>query len=75
MNPVARKLAIWFYSLIAAAVGGIGTALTATVAGQAVGALDFTPRQIGAVAIGGAITAVAAYLKDKPLPKLDEVAP
>jgi hypothetical protein len=71
-HGIGWKLLLWFYSLIAAALGGIGAAITSALAGQAIGALDFTPRQIGAIAIGGAIVAVAAYLKEKPLPRLEE---
>ena len=68
MKPVL----VWAYSLLAAAIGGIGTALCAAISGQAIGALNFTPRQIGAVAIGGALSAVAMYLKNSPLPAIDE---
>lgn len=65
-----QKLIVWAYSAAAAVLGGVGTALTAAVSGQAIGAIDFTPRQLGAIAIGGAITALAAYLKNSPLPAL-----
>lgn len=66
----AQKLLVWAYSLAAAIIGGVGTAVTAAISGQAIGALDFTPRQIYAIAIGGAVTAAAAYLKNSPLPQL-----
>jgi hypothetical protein len=72
VNSVARKLVIWVYSLIAATIGGIGTSVGAVVTGQMVGALNFTPRQLGAIAVGGAVSAAAAYLAKSPLPKLDE---
>lgn len=72
MNPIARKLVIWFYSLIAAIVGGVGSSVGAVVTGQVVGALNFTPRQLGAVAIGGAAMAAAAYLAKSPLPTIED---
>lgn len=73
MNVVTKRLIVWVYSLVAATIGGVGTALSAFIAGQAIGAFNFTPRQIGAIAIGGAITAAAAYLKSSPLPKLEDI--
>lgn len=66
-----RLIIVWAYSALAAAVGGIGTALGAVLGGQAIGAINFTSRQLGAIAIGGAVTAVAAYLRNSPLPKID----
>ena len=73
MTPT-QKVILWLYSLVAAGIGGVGTAVSASIAGQAFGAIDFTPRQLSAIAVGGAITAVAAYLKDKPLPRIIEEA-
>jgi len=67
-----RKLMTWAYSGIAATVGGIGTAVTSVFGGQIIGSLDFTPRQVGAIAIGGAVTALAAYLKNSPLPAITD---
>lgn len=66
-----KKVGIWLYSLLAAVLGGVGTAVGSVLAGQAIGALNFTARQLGAIALGGGLTAAAAYLKTSPLPKLD----
>lgn len=73
VNPIAKKVLLWMYSATAAAIGGVGTALSASLGGQMIGAVSFTPRQLWAVAIGGAVTAVASYLKTSPLPKIDDV--
>lgn len=64
------KVLLWLYGALAAALGGVGTAVAAVVGGAVVGALDFTWRQLGVVAIGGAIAAAAGYLKESPLPDL-----
>jgi hypothetical protein len=72
LNAVARKLLIWFYSLIAAAAGGIGTSVGAFIGGQVSGAVSFTPRQLAAVAISGAIFSAAMYLAKSPLPKIED---
>lgn len=74
LSPTGRVF-LWFYSLVAAAVGGVGTAISVYISGQAIGAMNFTPRQIGAIALGGAITAAAAYLKSSPLPDLRDTYP
>ncbi len=72
MNRITRNVLVWVYSALAAALGGIGTAVSAAVGGQVVGAMNFTPRQLAVVALSGAVCAVAAYLKNSPLPRLGD---
>lgn len=60
----------WLYGLVAGAIGGGATAVSAIPVGQIFGAADFTPRQLGAVFLGAAVVATAMYLKQSPLPKV-----
>jgi hypothetical protein len=63
---------MWLYGVIAAAIGGGAAALTTIPAGQIFGAADFTPRQLASVFLGSAIASAALYLKQSPLPKIEE---
>ena len=74
MNAVVKKLGLWFYGLVAAALGSVGSVGGAYIGGKVFGAADFTLRQLGAVCAGGAIVAILAYLKQSPLPKIDDSA-
>jgi predicted lipid-binding transport protein (Tim44 family) len=62
----------WLYGLVAGVIGGVATAILANPVGQIFGALQFTLRQLGAVAVGAAIVSAAAYLKKSPLPEVIE---
>lgn len=68
MTTLTHKVLVWIYSGVAAILGGVGTAVSAVVGGQVIGSVPFTPRQLWATAIGGAIFSLAAYLKSSPLP-------
>lgn len=71
-DPIA-----WLYGLISGAIGGGATAgvstlglLVGNVAGADVKPLDF--KQVGAVFLSGAVMSAILYLKQSPLPPLDE---
>lgn len=65
--------ASWVYGLMAGIIGGAATAVVSIAGGQAVGAADFTPRQLITVAGVSAIVNAALYLKQSPLPRVVEV--
>lgn len=62
----------WLYGLVAGAIGGGATAVSAIPAGQLFGAAEFTLRQLGAVFLGASVVSVALYLKQRPLPSVVE---
>ncbi|MGA2890320.1 MAG: hypothetical protein ABSE51_19930 [Terracidiphilus sp.] len=60
---------MWFHSLAAAAIGGAASSITAAIAVPS--AFNFTPQgleNLAKVAVGGALLAVGALLKQSPLP-------
>lgn len=69
-NRILNTFIVYLYGAVAAAIGGFVTALGSYFGGQIIGAVDFTQRQIVAVAIAGAVTGVIGYFKTAPAPRL-----
>ncbi len=72
-----RSWEIWARGLISAVVGGGASSLLAALGIPAADAIGMTIKpldwqQLKAVAIIGALTTAAAYLKQSPLPKVDD---
>jgi hypothetical protein len=74
------KTKLWLNHLIAAVItGGSSTALASLgISGASMVGLDIKPldfKQLGAVALGGAVVGLLAYLKQSPIPPTDENTP
>jgi hypothetical protein len=68
---------VWFWSLLAAVIGGAATAGTswlgmaaAKAAGMDVPVLNFNA--LGVICLSGGVTAALGYLKQSPLPQIVE---
>ena len=62
------KWSEWVYTLIAAAISAAASTVVANPLASAIGAQQFTPRQLGILALSSAIIAVAGILRKSPLP-------
>jgi hypothetical protein len=61
---------VWVWDLVNAAITGLATSMGTVITGEAVGALNFTPRQLIAVAISGAVFGAINYIRQRRLPEL-----
>lgn len=66
-----RRLLVWLWDLVNAVVTGTATALGSVVTGEVIGSLDFSPRQLLAVALSGALFGAINYIRQRRLPALD----
>lgn len=71
MSSFKRRLAVWLWDLFNAFLSGIATGLLSIVGGEAVGAVDFTPRQLLVVSIVGGVVSAANYVRNRRLPAID----
>jgi hypothetical protein len=58
----------WLYTIAAAGVSAAATAITANPIASVLGAQQFTPRQLGIMALSAAVVAIAGVLRKSPLP-------
>jgi hypothetical protein len=72
MATFGHRLLVWAWDALNACMGGSATAGCALFAGLAIGAHDFTLRQIVAVMIGGALPSLFMYMREHRLPEIDE---
>lgn len=58
----------WFYTLLSAAISSAASTVLANPIALATGTQQFTVRQLGILASGAAVVAIAGILKKSPLP-------
>lgn len=76
-----RKIEIWVYGIVAAFVGGGASAVTATVTASMIAPEKFNIHEqlgnfltlAGFTFLVNGILSTAAYLKQSPLPKIDDI--
>lgn len=62
------KWADWLYTLLSAGISAAATSIAANPIATAIGASQFTPRQLVIMAASSAIVAIAGILRKSPLP-------
>jgi len=67
-----HRLLVWLWNLLNAVVSGSAAAGGVIGIGKAAGAVTFTFRQLGAVAISCGIVAGMNYLRTNRLPSIDK---
>ena len=75
--PIKTKFKLWLHNLIAAFITGASTSGLASlgIIGASVIGVDAKPldlRQLGLVALSGGIVGLLAYLKQSPVPPVDD---
>lgn len=68
-----HRLKVWIWDLVNAFLSGIATGLLSVVGGEAVGAIDFSPRQLLVVSVVGGVISAANYIRQRRLPEIDAV--
>jgi hypothetical protein len=63
---MSRNTKIWLYGLIAALVGGFGTFLAGLM-------VDIDPHKLWKLCLFTTLTAVGAYLKQHPVPEIQQL--
>ena len=58
----------WIRSLLSAGISAAASTIAANPIAQILGANQFTPRQLGVMAVSSAVVAMAAVLRKSPLP-------
>ena len=66
-----HRLVVWVWDLLNAFVSGIATGALSVLGGQAVGAVDFTGRQLAVVSVVGGLVSAANYVRQRRLPEID----
>lgn len=67
-----HRLAVWVWDAVNAAIAGAVTTGGSIGFGAAFGAHDFSPRQLGSMALAGAASGVFMYIRQRRLPSIDE---